>query len=261
MNFNVAETIVLAREIARKSVVLRVRYAFNTAINAVTIYAFFVLLVFIGRQIAPQAITNSLSDIIVGFFVLLMATVAYSNISWELLREARWGTLEQLYMSPLGVGRVVLLTTGINVLVSFVYGVALLALMLLTTDEMLVIDPLTVVPIGLLALGSAVGIGFTLGGLALVFKRIENVLQIIQFTFIVFIATPVERSFILKLLPLSLGSYLLRQSMTEGIPLWKLPMFDLSLLVVKSIVYVAIGYAIFQYAGRIARKRGRLGQY
>jgi ABC-2 type transport system permease protein len=237
------------------------RYAFNTATNIVVIYAFFVLLVYGGRQIVPQVITHSLSDIIVGSFLLLMATVVFSHFSRGIIRGARWGTLEQLYMTPLGFGQVMLLTSGVNVLVGFVYGIALLALMLLTTNATLAFDLLTVVPIGLLALGSVVGIGFALSGLALVFKRIENVLQTVLFAFIVFIATPVDGSVVLKLLPLSLGSYLLRQSMTEGVPLWKLSAFDLGLLVVKSIVYVAVGYLLFQYAGRIARKRGRLGQY
>lgn len=261
MSIDLSKTLVLTRALLRKSIVLRVRYAFNTVTNVVVIYAFFVLLVFGGRQIAPQMITHSLSDIIVGFFLLLMATVVFSDFSWEMLHEARWGTLEQLYMTPLGFGQVMFLMAGVNVLVGFVYGVALLALMLLTTNATLAFDPLTVVPIGLLALSTTVGIGFALGGLALVFERIENVFQVVLFAFIVFIATPVEGSLLLKLLPLSLGSYLLRQSMTEGIPLWELPAFDLGLLVIKSIVYVAVGYLLFQYAGRVARKRGRFGQY
>lgn len=258
---SVSETLVLARAIARKSIVLRVRYAFTTATNIITVYAFFLLLVYGGRTVAPETIPNSLSGIIVGCFLLLMATVAYSSVSWELIREAQWGTLEQLFMSPIGFGWVVLLTTSVNVIMSFMYGIVLLALLSLMTGDSLVIDPATVVPIGLLALGSAVGIGFTLGGLALVFERIENVFQVVQFAFIVFVVTPVEGSLLLKLLPLSLSGHLLRRSMAAGLTLWELPRFDLGLLLIKSIAYVAIGYAVFQYAGHVARNRGRFGRY
>lgn len=261
MSFDPSKTLVFSRALVRRSVVLRTRYVFNTVTNVVVIYAFFVLLVHGGRQIAPQVITRSLSDIVVGFFLLLMATVVFSHFSWEMVREARRGTLEQLYMTPLGFGQVMLLTSSVHVLAGFIYGVALLVLMLLTTNATLAFVPLTVVLIGLLALGTAVGLGFALGGLALVFKRVENVFQVVLFAFIVFIAVPVEGSLLLKLLPLSLGSYLLRQSMTEGIPLWELPALDLGLLVVKAIVYVAVGYLLFQHAGRVARKRGRFGQY
>jgi ABC-2 type transport system permease protein len=255
------ESYVLARAVAYKSLILRVRYAFNTATNLLTIYVFFALLFFGGRAIAPQAITDSLTGIIVGFFLLLMATVAYSDLSWELIREAQWGTLEQLYMSPLGFRRVVLLKTAVNVLVAFAFGGILLGLMLLTTGTRLALDPLTILPIGLLSLGSAVGVGFLLGGLALVFKRVENVFQIVQFAFVGLVAAPVDSYPLLKALPLTLGADLLRTAMGQGIPLWGLPAADLGLLALKAVAYVAVGYVVFGLFARWARDGGKLGKY
>lgn len=258
---NRRELLVLARAVAYKSVVLRLRYAFDTATSLLTVYAFFAVLFFGGRAVAPGVIADTLPGIIVGFFLLLMATVAYADLSWELIREAQWGTIEQLFMSPLGFGRVVLLKTGVNVLVGFAYGTVLLVLMMATTGEWLALDPLTVVPVGLLSLGSAVGVGFGLGGLGLVFKRVESTFQIVQLAFVAFVAAPVDRVPLLKLLPLSLGSALLRTAMGEGVGLLGLPRADLALLVVKCVAYVAAGYAAFGYAGRVARRRGTLGQY
>jgi ABC-2 type transport system permease protein len=255
------ESYVLARAVAYKSLILRVRYAFNTVTNLFTIYVFFALLFFGGRAIAPQAITNSLTGIIVGFFLLLMATVAYSDLSWELIREAQWGTLEQLYMSPLGFRRVVFLKTAVNILVAFAFGAILLALMLATTGTTLALDPLTVVPLGLLSLGPAVGVGYVLGGLALLFKRVENVFQIVQFSFVGLVAAPVDAYPLLKLLPLSLGAELLRNAMGGGLRLWELPTADLALLVVKAVVYVAVGHVVFGWFARRARDGGKLGKY
>jgi ABC-2 type transport system permease protein len=255
------ESYVLARAVAYKSLILRVRYAFNTVTNLFTIYVFFALLFFGGRAIAPQAITDSLTGIIVGFFLILMATVAYSDLSWELVREAQWGTLEQLYMSPLGFRRVVFLKTAANILVAFAFGVVLLGLMLLTTGTTLALDPLTVVPLGLLALGPAVGVGYVLGGLALLFKRIENVFQIVQFSFVGLVAAPVDAYPLLKLLPLALGADLLRSAMGEGLRLWQLPAGDLALLGVEAVVYVAVGHVVFGWLARRARDGGKLGKY
>ncbi|WP_254537736.1 ABC transporter permease [Halomarina litorea] len=257
----VRETVVLARAVAYKSLVLRVRYAFNTVTSLVTIYVFFALLVFGGRELAPQAIANTLDGIVVGFFLLLMATVAYADLSWDLTREAQWGTLEQLYMSPQGFGRVVAVKTGVNLLVSFGYGAVLLALMVATTGVSLALDPLTVVPLGLLTLASAVGVGFALGGLALVFKRIENLFQLVQFAFVALVALPVEEAPVLKLLPLSLGSHLLRRAMGEGVALWDLPTGDLALLCLTAAGYLGCGYVLFRRLSREARRRGTLGQY
>ncbi len=258
---SVEETAVLARAVARKALVLRVRYAFNTVTSLVTVYLFFALLVFGGRELAPTVIADSLSGIVVGFFLLLMATVAYGDLSWNLTREAEWGTLEQLYMSPLGFGRVVAVKTAVNLLVSFGYGVALLALMVATTGVPLSLDPLTVLPLGGLTLASAVGVGFVLGGLALVFKRIENLFQLVQFAFVALVALPVEDAPALKLLPLSLGSHLLRRAMGDGTALWALPAGDLGLLVLTAVAYLGGGYLVFRYFAREARKRGTLGQY
>lgn len=258
---SLTESYVLARAVAYKSLILRVRYAFNTVTNLFTIYVFFALLFFGGRAVAPQAITNSLTGIIVGFFLLLMATVAYSDLSWELVREAQWGTLEQLYMSPLGFRRVVFLKTAVNILVAFAFGVVLLGLMLLTTGKGLALDPLTVVPLGILALGPAVGVGYVLGGLALLFKRVENVFQIVQFSFVGLVAAPVDAYPLLKLLPLALGADLLRSAMGEGLRLWQLPATDLALLVVEAVVYVAVGHVVFGWLARRARAGGKLGKY
>ncbi|MFC6836184.1 ABC transporter permease [Halomarina ordinaria] len=261
MSATVGETAVLARTVARKSLVLRRRYAFNTVTNLLTVYVFFALVVFGGRTLAPGAVEDSLSGIVVGFFLLLMASVAYADLSWELIREAQWGTLEQLYMSPLGFGRVVAVKTAVNLLVSFAYGVVLLAAMLVTTDARVTVAPIAVLVLGALTLCSAVGVGFALGGLALVFKRIESVFQLVQFGFVALIALPVESVPLAKLLPLAVGSHLLRQTMSEGTALWALPAVDLALLGLTAVGYAGAGYYVFRLGARRARRSGRLGQY
>jgi ABC-2 type transport system permease protein len=156
---------------------------------------------------------------------------------------------------------VVLVKTGVNLAVAFVYGAVLLGLMLLTTDQSLRLAPVAVVSVGLLALATAVGVGLALGGLALVYKRIENVFQLVQFAFVALIAAPVEEVAGLKLLPLALGSHLLRLVMVEGRSLWELPSLDLALLVVVAVAYLGAGYAVFGVAVRLARRRGTLGAY
>ncbi|WP_254543684.1 ABC transporter permease [Halomarina pelagica] len=261
MSASFAETVVLVRAVARKSLVLRARYAFDTVTTLLVVYAFFALAVFGGRELAPRVVDEHLGGIVVGFFLLLMASVAYADLSWELVREAEWGTLEQLYVSPHGFGRVVAVETAVTLLVSFAYGVALLALMLATTRTRLLLDPLTVVPLGALALCSAVGVGFALGGLALVFERVESALRLAQFALVALVALPVDAYPVLKLLPLALGSDLLRESMAAGRHLWGLPPADLGLLVVTAVVYAGGGYAVFRLGIRRARTTGRLGRH
>lgn len=251
----------LFRVVAKKKYLLLVRYPINTASQFATIFAFFLVIFYSGQAIAGAELTDTLDGLIVGFFLWTMATVAYAGLSWNVTREAQWGTLERLFMSPHGHGRVMAVKTVVNVLESFLWGGVMLALMMATTGRVVTLDPITIVPLLVLTLASVVGIGFAFAGLALLYKRIENVFQLVQFVFIGLIAAPVGDVPALRLLPVSHGSHLTGEAMAEGIALWAMPVGELGLLVVTSTVYLLAGYACFHVAQKRARRGGLLGQY
>lgn len=247
--------------IAHKQVILLLRYPVNTGTRFVSLVIFFGLILFGGRAVAGPALADSLGGIIVGFFVWTLAIVAYSGLAWNVTREAQWGTLERLFMSPHGFGTVMATKTVVNVCLSFVWAGTLLVVMMAMSGRWLSIDPVTVVPLAVLTLGSVVGIGFVFAGLALVYKRIENVFQLVQFGFIGLIAAPVGTYEWLRLLPVSHGSYLLRRAMDGGVPLWEMPATELGLLVVTSAGYLLAGYYCFHRAQLRARRDALMGQY
>lgn len=245
----------------RKRLVLLKRYPVNTLSQFGTILLVFLVIFVGGMAIAPAAMSASLSGIIVGYMLWSMSIVAYSGLSWNVTREAQWGTLEQLFMSPFGFGRVMAVQTLVNVLESFMWGVGTLAVMLLVTGRSLSLDPLTVVPIGLLALAPAVGVGFVFGGLAIRFKRIENAFQLVQFVFIGFIAAPVGTYPWLRWVPLAQGSHLLQVAMRDGVPLTAMPATDLAVLLLTAVGYLLLGYGVFTYCQVWARRKGVMGHY
>lgn len=251
----------LFRAVLKKQLILLVRYPVNTVSQLATIYALFAIIFFGGGAVAGPQITDSLGGIIVGFFLFTLSIVAYSGLSWDMTREAQWGTLEQLYMSPYGFGTVVITKVVVNALLSFGWGAVILVSMLVTTQQPLHLDPLTIIPLGILTVASAIGIGFVLGGVALLYKRIENAFQLVQFAFIAFLAAPVGEHPLLKALPLAQGSHLLQRSMRDGIAIWNLPMDELGLLALNAIVYFVVGYLFFQRMQRRARQRGVMGHY
>lgn len=253
--------VTLFRAVLKKRLILLARYPVNTISQLATIYALFAITFFGGSALAGPQLTDSLAGIIVGFFLFTLAIVAYSGLSWNLTREAQWGTLEQLYMSPYGFGTVVIVKVLANAVISFAWGGVILLLMLVTSQKSLHLDPVTIVPLGALTIASAVGIGFVLGGLALLYKRIENAFQLVQFAFIAFLAAPVQDVPWLKALPLAQGSYLLQRSMRDGIALWQLPVDELGILVLTAVGYFVLGYLFFQRMQRIARRRGVMGHY
>lgn len=246
---------------ARKRILLLVRYPVNTLSQFLTIYLLFLVVFLGGQAVAPATITDSIGGIIVGYLLWTMALTAFSGLSWNVTREAQWGTLEQLYMSPFGFGRVMATKMVVNVVESFVWGAAILALMMLTTGKLVTIDPVTVVPLLALAVAPAVGIGFALGGFAVRFKRIENAFQIFQFVFIGLIAAPISDIPFARWLPLAQGSAMLQQTMAQGIPLWQLPLEEVAVLVVTGVGYLVAGFLVFQWCQRWARREGVMGHY
>lgn len=83
------------------------RYPLNTLSSLATLYIVFLIL-FTGARYAQGLGVNlfgeGLEGLVVGYLVWTFAIIAYSDLSWELMREAQQGTLEQLYMSPRGSG-------------------------------------------------------------------------------------------------------------------------------------------------------------
>jgi ABC-2 type transport system permease protein len=49
--------------------------------------------------------------------------------------------------------------------------------------------------------------------------------------------------------------------MVDGTRLWEFPAVDLGLLVGTAVGYLALGYVVFAYATRRARRLGVLGDY
>lgn len=249
----------LARSVTEKQLLLLRRYWLNTAGGLVTNYVMFAIVFFGGQSAAPGVLTDTLSGIIVGFFVWSMSWGAFQNPSQGLMREARWGTLEQLYASPQGLARVLSVRMAVTLAVSFLTGSLVLVAMMATTGRWLAVDLVTVVPLVLVTLLPAVGLGFAFGGLALLHKRVENVFLVVQFLFLAGLAAPDTP--VTDLLPLSLGTDLLTTAMREGVPLWALPTADLVLATAVAAGYVGVGLVSFRIALERARRLGVMGHY
>lgn len=251
----------LLKVVVYKRLLLEIRYPLNFLAQLLTMLFFFVVIFYGGRAVAGPRLGESLDGIIVGFFLFSLAITAYSNLSWAVTREAQWGTLERLYMSPHGIGTIMGVKTAVNVVLSFVWGAVILLVMMAITGRWLTVDVLTVVPLATLMVASVIGLGFAFAGLGLLFKRIENVFQLVQFAFIGLIAAPAGRVEWLKLLPVTHGGYLTRVAVTEGVRLWQFSLSELGLLLVTATLYLATGYYCFQIASTRARDEGLLAHY
>jgi len=222
---------------------------------------FFGLMFYGGQMVAGQAITDTIEGLIVGYFLWTLALGAYSGVTNDVRAEASWGTLERHYMTPFGFGPVILAKSVAIVFRTFVTSSLVLAAMLVLSGTSLDLNLLTVVPVATLAIASAMGLGLVMGGLSVLYKRITNVVNLLQFTFIGLISAPAFDLWWAKFLPLAQGSGMLQVAMKDGRHLWEFAPIEIAILVGTAVLYLGLGYVAFGLATRRARRLGVLGDY
>lgn len=239
------------------------RYPFNTISSIITIYLIFLLFFFGYNFLGGNLLsgTKTLEAFIVGFFIWTYAIGAYSILAWGIIMEARAGTLEQLYMTPMGYDTVVIYTAIANFFWNLVGVVPILLLMMITTGRFLHLDLITLIPLLILTIACGYGIGFITAGLGLIFKKIQAFFQILQFIFVGFIALPVNKYPGFKLLPFTLGAKLIGKNMIDKVSIFQMNWVDLVILFSVAFFYFVVGFIIFKFCEKIAKDKGLLGHY
>ncbi len=239
------------------------RYPFNLIAGLVSLFLIF-LVIFYGAQAmggGNSAFGTTLSGIVMGFMLWSFIVFAYSDLTWDFINEAQQGTLEQLYMSPLGFGWVSVSHILGWLLINLVTTFGMLFAMMAVTGRWLNVDLVSVLPLMLLIVWGVYGFGFLMGGLALVFKQVQAAFQILQFVWLGLVAAPLDQFPMLKYAPVSWGTHLIGQVMIGGRSIFDIPAGDLLFLAANSAVYFTLGFLGFKYLERVARDRGLLGHY
>jgi ABC-2 type transport system permease protein len=239
------------------------RYPFNLIAGLISLFLIF-LVIFYGAQAlggGNLAFGATLSGIVMGFMLWSFIIFAYSDLTWDIINEAQQGTLEQLYMSPLGFGWVAISHILSFLLINLVITFGMLFGMMVVTGRWLNVDFVSVLPLMLLTVWAVYGLGFLMGGLALVFKQVQSAFQILQFVWIGLIAAPLDQFPLLKYAPVSWGTHLLGRVMIGGESIFDIPINDLLFLVLNSAFYFTLGFLGFKFFERVARDRGLLGHY
>lgn len=261
MRETVRELVGMFFAILRRDVILMLRYPVNSVGGIATAILFFVMILWGGRTVGGEQFDNALGAIIVGYFLVTMSITAYQSLANQVTTEASWGTLERIYMSPVGFGRVMVLMATSSILFSFFWGFVILLIIIVLSGESIVIHFGSVSVVVFFALLSILGLGLIFGGAAVRFKRISNIFNLFQFLFFALVAAPVQQYPLLKALPLAQGSFLLQRIMNDGHRIWELAPTEVGILVTVGLVYFLVGYVIFQAMTYWSRQAGVMGHY
>jgi ABC-2 type transport system permease protein len=246
----------------RRAVIEFRRYFLNTIMEVAAVFLTFVMAL-IGIRVlgGPMAAGQTVEMMVLGYFMWTVGMFSFSQQYWEIVMAAQTGTLEQLYLSPAGFRLVSLFSTAAALIFNLFFAVVMLALALVVSGRALHLDIVSMVPILLLVVVQMTGLGFVLGGLTLVFKRVQALHQVLQFVFIGCMVVPLAKYPLARCLPLTAATNLGGTVMIDGARLWQLGAADLGALVAVSAAYLALGLLVFGWCERAARDRGLLGQY
>lgn len=259
----IQRVLTVAHTFLRYQAITMRRYYVNTIMALVSSYLFF-FMIFMGAWAAlgdQPTFQATLSEVVVRMLVWMIAVQGFSATANTLASEAGQGTLEQLAMSPFGLGRLLLVRSLTHFVVQLGLTSAYLLLMMATTGQWLHLDVFSMLPLMLLTVAGANGIGFVLGGAALLLKRIQSVFGLLQYLFIALIAVPLDRFEQAVFFPLALGSHLICQVMINEMSLLELPPSSLLMLTLNSAFYLGAGYAVFKLFEWRARSLGVIGHY
>jgi ABC-2 type transport system permease protein len=217
-----------------------------------------------GGQLEGEQLNASL----IGYLVWYFAVKAIADMSTSLKNEMQAGTLEQMYMSPMDAG-LLILGRSLSTIFTTTIIAALIAIgPMLLLKVRLPLAPATL-PVFIITILGLFGFGFAVGGFTLIFKQVASLSDLIQYA-LVFLngallpidVFPSWLAFIAKLLPTTQGIIVLRQVGIEGLSLvevWQSG--SLVWLLVHSVVFLTLGWLLFKWCENVAKNRGLLGQY
>jgi ABC-2 type transport system permease protein len=239
------------------------RYSFDMISGVVSIYGFFIVIFFGAKLFGGDrpGLGHTLEGVVVSYALWALTVLSLGALTFDLTQEAQQGTLEQLGMSPFGLSRVLIARVFTSIVAYFAIWVAMLVLMMATSGKWLNLDVPSVLPLVIVTLLGVIGIGFFLGGLAIVFKRIQNALSVYQILIIGLVVVPADEVVIVKYLPLAWGTHLLQRVLVDDVSIVRLGVGNLVFLAANSLFYFFGGLGVFKLFERSARERGLLGHY
>lgn len=205
---------------------------------------------------------DRLDAIIIGYVLWTLVLFIIFDIAANLQIESQIGTLEQVFLSPFGAPKVFLARALAGLTLNLTLNLGILLTILVLTGSRLYFPPTLLLPL-VSILFAAYGLAFAMGSLALLLKRIQQLLSLIQFALLFLIAAPTETwqgplRILGFLMPMTSGAGILRNLMARGQSLEPLPVF---LALLNGLVYFSLGLGIFRACEREAKRRGILGGY
>jgi ABC-2 type transport system permease protein len=208
---------------------------------------------------------------LIGYLTWRVAAAIIREFVQALTDEARWGTLEQIWLSGCDLTRIILARAVVLVLF-YTLRILLIALFIVPILQIPLGFPFHAIPgatlLYLLTLIAPLGLALTLIGLQLVYKNVEA-LAFPLATILLFLTgalSPLHDIPVLymlsRFLPIAIGVDLMRELLVHGAPIQAVvlqPAF--AALLLNSAIYLAAGCFVMNWARARVLAQGSLAHY
>lgn len=254
----------LGAEVRRQWIELR-RYPMETISSIVVLLLVFLALLLGARYLSGSPIQGTrLSSVVLGYVIWALSMSATGEMGFSLQNEAQNGTLEQLFLSPHATPWMMLVRAFMGITVFVLPLVVILSVLIAITGVHFTFSAADLMPMGM-ALVTAWGLGLLVAVAAVLFKRMGQVLNMLQFVLIFVIMAPIAQMtgfghVLATVLPLTASVGLLDHLMVAhaGTGSAWLLFAEAGL---NAVLYLGGGLWLFSRADAVARSRGILAHY
>jgi len=262
---------------SRKELTIMVRYPVEFVASFGQVFLIVIVLTLAGLMFSPDGVrtagqSETAGIVVYGFILFMFLSDTLWTIGYNVRREQKQGTLEQLYLSPASksaslVSRVTvtLVWTGMLSLASSILMSAMIGRL-----------PFANVPLGLvvliLALAGTFGVGFAFAALTLRIREAgQTMANLFQFAFMVlcapffpFFALPEWLQDVSRLIPLSYGVDAFRSTLMgypRGFPELAPIEVELAIVTIFGLAMPFLGFWLYRREEDRARRTGSLSEY
>lgn len=228
--------------------------------NAVVFYGLFISAKYIAGS--NLNVGEKLDVIVIGYILWILVVFILEGIAYGIQVEAQTGTLEQIFLSPFGTLNVLLIRGIASLTLHITLICGILIFIMLLTKRYLYFSPSIILPLIPVLLG-AYGLSLTIAALTLLYKRIQQLLGLVQFALFFLLTFPSEvwgqsLQNLRMILPMTVGSDIIRDLMGRK---ENLDLSSLLFALMNGIAYFIIGVFVFLWAERKAKRQAILNGY
>jgi len=262
----------------RKELLIMLRYPVEFVASFAQVFVIVTVLTLAGLMFSKDGVSRSSENsniaglVVYGFILFMFLSDTLWGIGYNVRREQKQGTLEQLYLSPASK----FLTLLSRILVTLVWTGSLCVVSSIVMTSMIGRLPFENFSLGLfvliMSLSGTFGVGFAFAALTLRVREAgQTIANLAQFAFMLmcapffpFSALPDWMLNVTRLIPLSYGVDAFRSTLMgfpEGFP--ELAPFQTEMVIVVAfgILMPILGIWLYQREENRARTRGSLSEY